>query len=141
MGVGKLGVSLLVLFAVLLLATEASASITMETSGVAAYPRGSKMTGTLNILYSNLLPQTAMINVYVDGDHKDTVSLLNYIQNESEYQFADIMFDYNMTASGTNTWDSYPEQEFSYNIRAQGTCGGNGYAHRLDCCDYSEGYC
>jgi len=135
MGVGKAGAALLALFAVLMLASGASASVTMSTEGVVAYPKGSKVTGTLNIMYSDLIPRTALVNVYVDGSHKDTISLLDYIDNESEYQFADILFDYNMTASGTNTWDSYPEQSFNYNIRAQGTCGGG------KCCDYGKGYC
>jgi len=42
MGVGKAGAALLALFAVLMLASGASASVTMSTEGVVAYPKGTQ---------------------------------------------------------------------------------------------------
>jgi hypothetical protein len=136
MGAVKAAVPLLAILLAILLATGASAgTIGMDLTGADAFPLGKKVTGTLNVLFSQLIPGTAVMNVYVDSIHKDTVSMDPYMENESFYQFGDVIFDYNMTAAGTNTWTSYPDQTFNYNIRAQGTCGG------AKCCDYGQGYC
>jgi len=78
----------------------------------------------------------AVIRAYIDHDLISEIDLSDRLPS-TNYKVN--VFDYNITARLNITWYDYPEQNFEYNLRVDGTCGneecaGDGSCNCLGIC-------
>ncbi|MCX6814279.1 MAG: putative metal-binding motif-containing protein [Candidatus Aenigmarchaeota archaeon] len=96
------------------------------------YAPGTAFKGTVNIRFDTLLPEDAQLAATVDGSNPSYLYVQPYI-NGTPYQFRSYQFSYNLIANGRNQWYEYPDKQFWYRIKVEGTCGNSECASSGTC--------
>jgi hypothetical protein len=111
-----------------------AASYTVEiTDNRGNYPPGSAFEGMVIMRFDTLLPQDAQLVATVDGSNPSYLDVQPYV-NGTSYQFRSYQFSYNLVANGKNQWYEYPNKQFWYRIKVEGTCGDD-YCTSSGTCD------
>jgi hypothetical protein len=79
------------------------------------------------VTHDEFLPDDFDVEIYVDNLKMNTLSLGDYLANQSSYTGKAYVFSYSLSAEGTNDWKDYPEQNFTYVVSASGWCGTDNY--------------
>jgi len=110
-----------------------AATYTLQiTDNQGTYAPGSAFKGTVSVRFDALLPQDAQLAASIDGSDPSYLYVQPYI-NGTSYQFRSYQFSYNLVANGRNQWYEYPDKQFWYRIKAEGTCGNEECASSGTC--------
>ena len=97
------------------------------TEDMEYYPPNSELVGYTEIIHD--YPLGTGLRLYSYYDDSGTATLKNwtfidrFLPNLSTYNFVPLNFIFNMTRQGRTHQVQYPEQEFNYTIKIEGTCG------------------
>lgn len=83
-----------------------------------------------SIIYDEFIPQDSRLRVYIDNSLQSNIDLQSYLLPENQYSYKSHTFSYNITTSGHNTWEQYPDVDFSCTVRVFGRNG-------TDCDNYT----
>jgi hypothetical protein len=110
-----------------------AASYTIEIADSQQYyAPGNPFMGTVIVRFDAVLPEDAALEASVDGSSPDYLYTQPYAEG-TPYQFRSYLFSYNIVANGKNEWHEYPERQFLYRIKAEGTCGDDACAFSGTC--------
>jgi len=92
---------------------------------VGAYRAGENLSGEIAVRYTRPMPLTSVMRAYITGDQKDAISLANYLVQPGVGDYKQHRFTYQIRAVGDTRQLNSSSTNFSYTIRANGTCGGS----------------
>ncbi len=114
------------------LTVPASATVELSINGTPRQSPYKYLNYKISITHNEYLPNTTSLSVYIDGTLKKNIPLASILSSQQNYENITYIFDYTLTAHGTNRWQDYPELAFRYVVSASGTCG-NGTQASEDC--------
>ncbi len=79
----------------------------------------------VTIRHDELITGNPELEVYLNNTLEESIDLQNYFQEASTYSYKSHPFSYNITANGQNTWEEYPDVDFSFSVDASGYKGAN----------------
>ena len=79
----------------------------------------------VTITHDEYIDRNAHLKVYVDAGLAASIGLYDLLRDPMNYSYNYHSFGYNVTADGINTWEEYPEVEFSYQYSASGYSGND----------------
>lgn len=118
-------VFLLICLAALLPITAAGAKNMEIVDNIAYHTPNQSLDMSVTITHDEYINRNSQLRVYVDSALEATIDLYDYLRDPMNYTYNYHPFSYNMTAVGTNTWEEYPEVEFSYAMTVSGYSGEN----------------
>jgi hypothetical protein len=101
-----------------------------DTQGT--YAPGTGFHGSVSVGFDAVLPQNSRLTATVDGSSPSYVYVQPYL-NATSYEYRSYQFTYNIVANGVSQWSEYPDRQFWYRVRAQGTCGDSTCASSGTC--------
>ena len=102
----------------------------IDTKGT--YAPGTSFQGSVDVGFDAVLPQNSRLTATVDGSSPSYVYVQPYLDATS-YSYMSYTFTYNIVANGVSQWSEYPDRQFWYRVKAQGTCGDSTCASSGTC--------
>jgi len=116
----------LLLAILLLLLPGAAAEISIEiTDEVGNYSPSQPLSGNAKLVFDELILQDSVLRAYINDQLASSLSMQEHMNPPSSYAFIKHSFGYNLSAEGANTWFSFLDQTFDYEVRVYGTCGSS----------------
>jgi hypothetical protein len=107
-----------------LLVPAASGAVYLGVSDTQAYHApGTGLGIGVSIKYDQYVPHNSVLRAYINGGLEGTMGLEDYLHGTSYYDYRTHPFSYNITATGRNAWDDYPEVSFDYRVSVWGLKG------------------
>jgi hypothetical protein len=114
---------------ILTLAGTAAAYVNIDViDRIGSYFPGQNITGQVNITFSEYFDRDSILRVCTDTCTSSSpfITLHDYLYGQNDYSYASQSMSYHITSDGYNNWTEHPQQSFSYNLSANGTCGACG---------------
>jgi hypothetical protein len=80
------------------------------------------------VKHDEFLSDDATVEIYINNLKVRTLSLGDYLGDQANYTTKEFTFNYNLSVTGRNDWNDYPQQDFTYSASASGWCGTPSWA-------------